>query len=199
MIRRFARFPLEMANGAKVRNIEDLRANADIESIIRYYNSGQLTRWCRAFGYEDLSEQLACGFVKNIYDTLGIPVETSEIETYVKENGIYAGSKTLNIAKEVNDKEIKNKIKPYLDSAFPLSNYSIELIYVTETLTVVRIMAEKVSSKHGFSYIYDSDLESQKDDDGLYQYIAMRVSGVHHSISNILNTSESWDLQRYTN
>ena len=36
------KFPLKMANGVNVRNIEDLRTNADIESIVGYYLSGQL-------------------------------------------------------------------------------------------------------------------------------------------------------------
>ena len=50
---RMIRFPLIMKNGAEVRNLEDLRENADIESMIKYYLDGRLYRWLTAFGYEE--------------------------------------------------------------------------------------------------------------------------------------------------
>ena len=39
------RFPLEMANGVKVRTIEELRENFDLEMILGYYVDGKLILW----------------------------------------------------------------------------------------------------------------------------------------------------------
>lgn len=58
MARRMIKFPLKMKNGAEVRNIEELRENADVESIMKYYFSGQLNLWCKAYGYNDFSDNL---------------------------------------------------------------------------------------------------------------------------------------------
>ena len=56
---RMIRFPLIMKNGAEVRNLEDLRENADIESMIKYYLDGRLYRWLTAFGYEEEATKIA--------------------------------------------------------------------------------------------------------------------------------------------
>lgn len=97
MARSLPKFPLEMANGTKVRNIEDLRANADIDSIVTYFLDGRLARWCRAFGYDTFPEKfegITFELIKNIYDTLEIPANEQEIKGYIKENGLHASATT---------------------------------------------------------------------------------------------------------
>jgi len=91
MARRIPKFPLKMANGANVRSIEELRENADIESIVNYFLSGQLSRWCRAFGYDNLPDKLenvTSELVRNIYEALEIPVDEPEIRQYLDKHGI---------------------------------------------------------------------------------------------------------------
>ena len=39
------RFPLEMADGAEVRSLEDLQEHFDLESVLEYYKNGRLLTW----------------------------------------------------------------------------------------------------------------------------------------------------------
>ncbi len=140
MARRLPKFPLEMANGEKVRNIEDLRANADINSIVKYFLSGQLSLWCSAFGYDNLPEQfenITGGLIRVIYVTLGISVDEQEIETYVKENHGFSVENiavTDDIEEEpvADQQEIKRKLAGYVDTDIRLADYSIEVTPVND-------------------------------------------------------------------
>ena len=39
------RFPLEMGNGVKVNNINELRQNFDLGAVVQYFQNGQLVEW----------------------------------------------------------------------------------------------------------------------------------------------------------
>ena len=181
MARRLPKFPLKMANGTGVRNIEDLRANADIDSIVTYFLSGQLNLWCRAFGYDNLPdkfESVTCKLIKSIYDVLEIPVQISEIEAYVKENGIHVSNKSISnaeIEEEVIDnEEVKNKLKSYVDSDVSLSDYSIEVIPVSSELKMVSVSNKKTRYCKNFVFKCDAgqDCQSEKIPVSLYKKIA---------------------------
>lgn len=58
MIKKNIKFPLEMKNGEKVRTLEELKANYDIESILNYYFSGKLKVWLEQRFYGVELEQL---------------------------------------------------------------------------------------------------------------------------------------------
>ena len=47
------RFSLKMANGEQVRNIDDLRENFDLGSVLGYYADGKLLTWLEDRFYED--------------------------------------------------------------------------------------------------------------------------------------------------
>ena len=75
-----------MKNGAEVRSLEELRANADVESVMQYYFSGQLSRWCRAFNINELPEKFTENnemFVKKVLEVIGIELSEAEIKDYV--------------------------------------------------------------------------------------------------------------------
>lgn len=87
MARKTIKFSLKMKNGAEVRSIEELRANADVESIMKYYFSGQLSLWCKAFNYEELPtifDEIKYTFVKSICDTLDLKLSIDEMQKYVQ-------------------------------------------------------------------------------------------------------------------
>ena len=48
------KFPLIMKNGAEVRDIEQLREDFDMESILQYYSNGKLRRWLEHNNYDDI-------------------------------------------------------------------------------------------------------------------------------------------------
>ena len=52
------KFPLIMKNGAEVRDIEQLREDFDMESILQYYSNGKLRRWLENNYYDDILEPL---------------------------------------------------------------------------------------------------------------------------------------------
>ena len=49
MVKKNIKFPLEMKNGEKVRTLEELKVNYDIESILNYYFSGKLKVWYKCY------------------------------------------------------------------------------------------------------------------------------------------------------
>ena len=50
------KFALEMANGAKVRTIEDLRDKFDIEKAITYFLNGKLLEWLKDRYYTEIAD-----------------------------------------------------------------------------------------------------------------------------------------------
>ncbi len=140
MARRLPKFPLEMANGAKVRNIEDLRANADIDSIVKYFLSGQLSLWCRVFGYNGIPSELdglSFELIKGIYEKMDIPCNEAEIVAYLQENHGFSVENTAVIddAEEesvADNQEIKRKLAGYVDADIQLADYSIEITPVND-------------------------------------------------------------------
>lgn len=52
------KFPLEMANGKMVRNLQELRENFDINKIISHFMNGSLLRWLEERYYDEECEKL---------------------------------------------------------------------------------------------------------------------------------------------
>lgn len=50
------KFALIMADGAEVRNIDDLKAHFDIGSIVRDFSNGKLLTWLEDRYYDDEAE-----------------------------------------------------------------------------------------------------------------------------------------------
>lgn len=53
------RFPLKMENGAEVRNLDDLKENFSVESVVGYFRDGRLLTWLKDRYYESEAEQVA--------------------------------------------------------------------------------------------------------------------------------------------
>lgn len=53
------KFPLELANGAQVRSLEELQENFDLEKIISYYMNGKLLIWLKDRYYDDKAEEIS--------------------------------------------------------------------------------------------------------------------------------------------
>ena len=70
-------FPLEMADGAKVRTLEELQEHYDIASVIKYYKDGRLLRWLKA-NYEDEIAQNLQELLKKVFSVLGLPEPSDE-------------------------------------------------------------------------------------------------------------------------
>ena len=51
-------FPLILKNNVKVRSIEELRENFDIEKIMEYYCNGKLLQWLERRYYDEIAEKI---------------------------------------------------------------------------------------------------------------------------------------------
>ena len=74
-------FPLEMADGAKVRTLEDLKEHYDIASVIKYYKDGRLQRWLKANYEDEIAENLQESekqSLRNIFSVLELPEPSDE-------------------------------------------------------------------------------------------------------------------------
>ena len=58
MVRK-VKFPLEMADGVQVRNLEALKENFDVEKVIAYFLDGKLQTWLADRYYEEEAESVA--------------------------------------------------------------------------------------------------------------------------------------------
>lgn len=74
------RFPLEMADGTKIRTLEELRANFDDKTVLDYFEDGLLTRWLEDRFYEDEVKALrnidknAADYPQALWNALGVDV-----------------------------------------------------------------------------------------------------------------------------
>ncbi len=141
MIKKVIKFPLKMKNGAEVRSLEELRENADIESIMQYYFSGKLSRWCRAFGITEIAdgiEENNLSFVRKIMSDLGVTIPEEKIQEYVSNNfGTNANEASLQITADIEEepiketKGIKEEIQALIkDQTIKLDDYIIEVLPV---------------------------------------------------------------------
>lgn len=156
------RFSLEMENGAKVRSIEELRENADVSSIVKYFLNGQLKRWCRAFGYEELSEALQGingEIIRKIYDILGIPLDNEAITKYSEENIPNSISSKVvcdepEEAEVVNNEDIRNTLRDYVDKEIVLEDYAVEIFPIQNEMD--KITKNKITISNSKTEQYSS-------------------------------------------
>ena len=55
---RKVKFPLEMADGAEVRTIEELKEHFDVESVVGYFTDGRLLNWLQSRYYDDEADKV---------------------------------------------------------------------------------------------------------------------------------------------
>lgn len=73
------KFPLKMADGSQVRNIEELREHFDLTAVLSYYTSGRLAEWLTDRYYDVEAEKIkalepsAKEFKKNLCEILAVP------------------------------------------------------------------------------------------------------------------------------
>lgn len=158
MVKRMVKFPLKMKNGAEVRTLEELLENADAESLMEYYFSGQLSRWCKVNNIE--------GFPENLIESTNVPeIELAEEELII------------------DDSLLKEKIRLYLDEKVNIDNYEIEMVPVKGPDGTVCEYCVKVSNKYTDQYYRfvvpvdeaEKQINMQKFEEDLYRRMARSV------------------------
>jgi len=86
------KFPLEL-NGKQIRDLEALKANFEIEAILKYFQDGRLEKWLRIRDFAELSEQIKMidksankqKIIKEIANIIGYEIDENSIEKYFQE------------------------------------------------------------------------------------------------------------------
>ncbi len=220
MVKRMIKFPLKMKNGAEVRSLEELRANADVESVMQYYFSGQLSRWCRAFNINELPEKITENnemFVNRVLETIGIELPAEDIHNYVNNNfGNSAEVKAVPDTDEekiTDDKEVKNRLKNIMDGEINLDDYKIEVTPIEDESGTIKkyrvcIINEKTEQYSRFVIPYELDNYYTREifEKDLYEKIRYAVENVEKSIEvynqktvcyESLNVGDTFDFGNY--
>ena len=118
------KFPLEMANGTKVRTLEELQEHYDIASVIKYYKDGRLLRWLKANYQDEIAENLQESekqSLRNIFSVLELPEPSDEDLKNVDLRNI---SDTENSTATENE-NLKAEIKKHFKDASQLDDWKI--------------------------------------------------------------------------
>ena len=118
------KFPLEMANGTKVRTLEELQEHYDIASVIKYYKDGRLLRWLKANYQDEIAENLQESekqSLRNIFSVLELPEPSDEDLKNVDLRNI---SDTENSTATENE-NLKAEIKKHLKDTSLLDDWKI--------------------------------------------------------------------------
>lgn len=174
MVKRVIKFPLKMKNGAEVRNLEELRENADIESLMQYYFSGQLSRWCKAFnisGIPENMEKLNYSFVRSIAEMFDINIPDEDIYKYLSES--FGDSREIKVTEDIHEEkvidnqDIKEAVKPLADG-INLDDYSIEVSpkYSDEgKISKYRIMISALKTEQYIRFVLPYEISEEYTED----------------------------------
>lgn len=138
-MRKIPKFPLKMENGSDVRTIEDLKANADIRSVLNYYLNGRLLKWCKANNYNDLYKKILDlneTLIINLCDALEMKVDTSELYDLVIQNdeifNNYIEFRSYQAKRNVMDQEFAESCMTYISSKMDISGYHITMFPIDQ-------------------------------------------------------------------
>lgn len=98
------RFPLEMANGKMVRELEEFQENFDFQRAVEYFNIGKLQKWLEALYCDDILEKLEAltlqdeNFFELFTDALGVKVQ-----------------EPVNPKEEIHNAELKEKLREHIE------------------------------------------------------------------------------------
>lgn len=114
MLKRSIKFPLIMKSGAKVRTIEELRANFDLESVMELFFDGRLKVWLEQRFYKNELEQLerikdipieeAETIAKRLFEIFNIPFSEDHLDV----NHIIKKRQKIEMLKQFTNEQIEN-------------------------------------------------------------------------------------------
>ena len=183
------RFPLEMANGKMVRELEEFQENFDFQKAVEYFNIGKLQKWLEALYCDDVLEKLEVltlqddNFFKLFTEALGVkvqePIDTKEeihnaelkvkLREHVEEDELEKCVCITADTQEWLEKRLNDGCKTiYLFGerfTIPKAAQNIRFIGVQKTETVELEVKDKqtfISQKLEFSGVIPADEETRK-------------------------------------
>ena len=141
------RFPLHLADGTGARTLEDLREHGDVESVLKHYREGTLTRWLKAFRYDELAERVAehrnaqlegsKANLREVFDIMEIPVAEEVFAEYcenkLSKGFVFSDAEGGDLKTYGQGVSIKDKLVEFLPEGKLPGGDSLEDWEVTET------------------------------------------------------------------
>lgn len=195
--RRPPKFPLKMENGTTIRSIEELRNNADADSLLNYFFQGTLVNWSKAYHYDDEAErlfELNNRIVRNICEILSIE--------YSDEMTITNPHKAIYYDDNVHSIHISNQLdKDFLEYSkdkINLQHYELEFMpfdYGSNLFGNVEVRIHNILTELTLNCLVPYD-NSEQDEDELNNDFFNRVISIIKEMEKInnscsLQTSES--------
>ena len=176
-------FPLEMADGAKVRTLEELQEHYDIASVIKYYKDGRLLRWLKANYEDEIAENLQ-ELLKKVFSVLGLPEPSDEDLKNVDLRNI---SDTENSA-ATEEEKLKARIK------------ELETEVKKNTEEVLSLKSKKTAEIGDIAYS-DGSVSAEYDNTKTPVGIVIEVTnGTATKIVSLEETEALWSTEKvYTN
>lgn len=195
--RRPPKFPLKMKNGTTIRSIEELRDNADADSLLNYFFQGTLVNWSKAYHYDDEAErlfELNNRIVRNICEILSIE--------YSDEMTITNPHKAIYYDDNVHSTHINNQLDKgfleYSKDKIKLQHYELEFMpfdYGSNLFGNVEVRIHNILTELTLNCLVPYD-NSEQDEDELNNDFFNRVISIIMEMERInnccsLQTSES--------
>lgn len=98
------RFPLEMANGKMVRELEEFQENFDFQRAVEYFNIGKLQQWLEALYCDDILEKL---------ETLTLQ-DDNFFELFTEALGVKV-QEPIDPKEEIHNAELKEKLQGHIE------------------------------------------------------------------------------------
>ena len=145
------RFPLEMAGGKMVRELEEFQEYFDLEKAIEYFSNGKLQRWLESTYNDDILEEIEKmdgkepDFVRKFTDALGVDEKSDSID----------------VNQIMQDAVIREKLKAYVSE----EKINTLLSFTADTQEIMELLIHKGSKK---IYLLEGEYKIPKNIFGIY-------------------------------
>ena len=182
------KFPLKLADGTNARSLEELREHGDVASVLGHYREGTLVRWLKAFGQNELAEQVvehrnvqvdsSRANLQGIFSLLGISLDEAAFNEYcekqLSDKFVFSDAEDGDFKTYGQGVSIKEKlVKFFPTTGTEADTLQKELAHweITETeLDGEQVQINYTCQKHGFS-----STQQMKKGDDLYAEIALAL------------------------
>ena len=145
------RFPLEMAGGKMVRELEEFQEYFDLEKAIEYFSNGKLQRWLESTYNDDILEEIEKmdgkepDFVRKFTDALGVDEKSDSID----------------VNQIMQDAVIREKLEAYVSE----EKINTLLSFTADTQEIMELLIHKGSKK---IYLLEGEYKIPKKIFGIY-------------------------------
>ena len=133
------KFPLEMADGTKARNLDELKEHADIASIASYYKDGRLKRWLSCNYLDEKAEEVQSikdseneiskkafsEALNKVVHLLGLDVSDSQISEYLENTSEREGKTSDDVFDVEDDANLKAEIAKHIHGVVNLDEWNL--------------------------------------------------------------------------